>query len=32
MGEVRKHLPDFENAADDIVDFVQNKVLTARAA
>lgn len=29
MGEIRKHLPDFENAADDIVEFVRKRNLTA---
>jgi hypothetical protein len=28
MGEIRKHLPDFELAGPDIVKFVTNKVLT----
>lgn len=28
LGVVRKHLPDFENAGDDLVRFISNKVLT----
>lgn len=32
MGEVRKHLPHFENAGPDIVKFVEDKVLTKLAA
>lgn len=28
MGVIRKHLPDFENAADDMVKFVEDKLLT----
>jgi ATPase family associated with various cellular activities (AAA) len=30
MGEIRKHLPDFENASEDIVNFVNKKLLTSR--
>lgn len=29
MGVIRKHLPDFAEAGDDVVDFVSNKVLTS---
>ena len=32
MGEIRKHLPDFENAGPDLVKFIENKVLTKLAA
>ena len=32
MGEIRKHLPDFENAGPDLVKFVTNKVLTKLVA
>ena len=29
MGVIRKHLPDFAKAGDDVVDFVEKKVLTS---
>lgn len=32
MGEIRKHLPDFENAGPDLVKFIEEKVLTKLAA
>jgi chaperone BCS1 len=32
MGVVRKHLPDFENAGGDMVEFIKSKVLTKVAA
>jgi hypothetical protein len=32
MGVVRKHLPDFENAGEDMVEFIKSKVLTKVAA
>lgn len=32
MGVVRKHLPDFENAAEDLVAFISEKTLTSVAA
>jgi hypothetical protein len=28
MGVVRKHMPDFENAGDDVVKFIEDKILT----
>lgn len=28
MGVIRKHLPDFENAAEDMVKFIENAILT----
>lgn len=32
MGVVRKHLPDFENAGPDMVEFIKNRTLTKIAA